>query len=159
MWSLLNIGLYPIDSSGLYIAPRIVLLLILSVYLFYDYLLITISKDSDFKFKTIMFEFLHLVAIASVAVSAQVKPQYLAWYVSAYIVMVILGNMLAAWKVSKGCSRFILIIVDLLGLVILWGGFYFGGFGGWNIPLSLLPSLALWVFWARPPFHVHAQPT
>ncbi|MGO4135026.1 hypothetical protein ACEQ6A_10745 [Rhizobium brockwellii] len=148
LWTLFTMMLDCITVAEL---PRLAMLLILAYYVVVDWLLYKLIDASQTSFRYWLFESFYLLAVTVTALSAQLAPIYLRWFLTGYFVIVILGHVCNAWEAgeSSGMKRGRLITANIVGVAVLWIGQFYFTWPDWSIPLSFAFALVLWLIWAR----------
>lgn len=148
LWTLSYMMLDGFEAAEL---PRLIMLLILGFYLLIDWLLYKSIGVNNTSWLYWSFEAVYLFAVTGTALSAQLAPSSLRWFLTGYFAVVIAGHVCGAWETDdpKGASRLKLIITNVLGLGILWLGLRYLSLGEWSIPISFALALVVWIQWAR----------
>ncbi len=128
------------------IAPSLLILLVLSVYLAVGGLRLKAEKGALSPTYWV-FEFLHLMSLTAAAISALVNPPVLYSLLITYYVVTILGALAGATRLpgderDMTCS---IIGINVAGLAIIVVAQFAGLPGLWPYALSFTVALALWL--------------
>jgi hypothetical protein len=132
--------------STLSLLARLSLLLLLSLYLTIEWLRNYSNFPATVPWHFWFFDWLHICAVALVALTAATKAEWLDVTLIAFYLITAIGHFVGAWSATEENNQSDRIsgAISLLGAAIVLIGWFADTVRPWNLPLSGFLVLLLW---------------
>lgn len=147
LWAFLQhtTNLHTLDGVGS-IASIYVILVVMMLYLSLDWMILVTRERPDLPAKFLIFEFLHIIALALVSIAA-VKADWSSalYFFSLYFAVTVSGHLMHAWELRSSTHRpHLLLYGNAIGASLIGIGWY------WHpeffVPVGYVLSLIVWMF-------------